>query len=559
MGGLQILSFSERVEVSGNVIRGGWGYGIALGHMLNTESPNMAGVTQLNATTSWAKVWGGRSLGDMLSNMHDYPVNTFESPTTGDLVNWTPGGPLIDVCIRDNRVTGMGLSGISTGGFANWGIPLPDPPPRFIVAINLDIHRNEIIGNLQIGDLPELPFGAGYLCVGGVCLAASVNAQIRENVIAENGVNYEMPTVGVGLIVAQGAVIQDNIIVDNGPPSDPDTRITWNGVRGGVVALEVTPIRDNVIPNSVEAIEVLMPTFNLRRNEVALTIRKNEVRQRTGKALWVLFGFGPMVATENSLHGFGDAMTDFAIMNSYLAYSSSVPEALLSRPAQGACVEIRNYGYSPAVDYGAGDIQTVIFSDPANPTIPGGAVDFSRNEVSLEWHWLNGYAASVVLSSLDSVKLTDNVMRAVMGNVFVPGPEAPPDQLFLSALLAIGGTATRSFLMVNCWAGATSTVQASGNRFEEPRYDCLFSYIGAHAPAFGVGTPDTVLTELQHRYVMTMNVGSHCLIRPHAPPVGSPTPANNVSIYQVVADCNRYASVTLGGGDQTVHIQPPTV
>jgi hypothetical protein len=291
-----------------------------------------------------------------------------------------------------------------------------------------------------------------------------------------------------------------------------------------------------------------------------LTIRKNEVRQRTGKTLWVLFGFGAMVVTENSFHGFGDPMTDLAIERSYLAYSSSVPIALVSRPAQGACVEIRNYGFSPAVDYGDGDIPTLQFGDLATPSIQGGAVDFSRNEVSLEWHWRNGYAASVVLSSLDSVKLTDNVMRAVMKNVFMPDDTGIlDDHEFLADVLDPEEAEALSFLMVNCWAGATSTVQASGNRFEEPRYDCLFSYIGAHAPAFGGGTPDTELTELQHRYVMTMNVGSHCLIQPHAPPVGSPTPANNVSIYQVVADCNRYASVTEDGTDQTIHIQPPTV
>lgn len=550
MGGLQILSFSRNVEISGNLIRGGWGYGIALGHMLNVSDPHIVLPITLDAETSWAKVWGGRSLGDAISHTHDYSPHMTADPTSGDLDDWTPGGPVIDISIHDNRICDKGLSGISTGGFALWE---GEQGFRFIVAINVDIHRNEIVDNLRISSLPSLPFRDGYLCVGGICLAASINAQIRENVIANNGVDFETPTVGVGFIVARGAVVRDNIIVDNGLAVDtPDDRLWQVGLRGGIVALEVTATRDTNIPDTITDVTMSMPSYNRRRNEIALTVHKNVVRQRTGKALWVLYGFGPIVVSENSLHGFGDPMVDLTITASRLAFSDMENTPYFFLPARGACVEIRNYAYSPAVDFGAADKQAVRFSDSEQPTIEGGGIDFCQNEVSLDWHWFGGYAASVVLSSLDSVKVTDNVMRAVMGNVFPPsGLGAPLEVEFLTELMS-GSLNDYSFLLVNCWAGAPSTVQASGNRFEEPIVDCLFSYLGAHAAAFGDVSPNTSLTQLTNGRVMTMNVASHCLVS-HSY-YALPVPADNVAIYQPLSECQVEADVE-ADEFQIVHIR----
>lgn len=553
MGGLQILSYSQNVEITGNVIRGGWGYGIALGHMLDIMSSNMSEVTAIDAEISWAKVWGGRALGDALSNMHQYAPHPDEAPTSGDPENWTPGGPVTDIVIRDNRILGKGLSGISTGGFAHWG----EPRPRFIVAINVDIHRNEIVGNLRIADLDPVPFSGGYLGVGGICLACAVNAQVRENVITDNGANSETPTVGVGFITAQGAIVQDNIIVDNGPAVEESDE-PYPGLRGGIAALEITAIRPEAnIPDRVPAILTMAtPAFKWRRNSFALTIRNNEVRQRTGKALWVLFGYGPMVVSDNTLHGFGDPVTALSIENSYLRMTDGGGVGL-NLPAQGACVEIRNYGTTPAVDYGDGEVQRVQFSDASNPLIVGGMIDFCRNEVSLNWQWFGGYAASVVLSSFDSVKVTDNVMRVMMGNDFTPGGAGAPDAEFFLELMGVD-VDDYSFLIVNCWAGAASSVQASGNRFEEPRFDCVFSYLGAHAAAFGSEAPDDHLTALTNAAVMTMNIGSHCLVGPNPFAIISyPSPVHNVSIYPAVTECGVIATVDIFEGEQTVSIATP--
>lgn len=550
MGGLHILSFSQNVEISGNEIRGGWGYGIGLGHLLEADALDLEPEEEIDAAVSWSRL--SRMLGDVLSNLHEYAPHAEESPTEGEAANWTPGGPVIDVCIRDNRILGMGFSGISTGGFTDPGDP---PHPRFIVAINIDIHRNEIARNVRITNLASSPFDIGLIGVGGVVLAASINAQIRENIIRDNGFNFATPTVGVGFVTAQGAVVQGNVIVDNGLAMDSADAPLDPGMRGGIVLLEVTPIRPGVhIPDSSPGVSVSRPAFNRRTNKIALTVRKNEVRHRTGKALWVVHGFGPIVVTENSLHGLGDPAVLTAIQRSKLAYGV-VGDSLFEFPAQGACVEIRNYALSPAASYPE-DVPTMFLGDLSTRPLPivGGVIDFSRNDVSLNWHWLGGYAASVLLSSLDSVKVTDNVMRVVMGNsYYIPFESFSSGLGFLADVIANFELETRSFLMVNCWAGARSTVQASGNRFEEGLYDCLFSFIGAHAAAFADCEPDVTLTETANAALITMNVGTHCLIGPGI------IPNDNVAIMPVVAECARYAAVDVDESIQTVYITPPTL
>lgn len=558
MGGVQILSYSQDVELSRNLIRGGWGHGVALGHVLDVNDLSLPmHDPPLDAATSWAGM--RRMLGDALSNLHNYAPNDDESPTSGLAEEWTPGGPLIDVRVRDNRIFDKGLSGISTGGF----LDSTKLVPRFIVVVNLDIHRNEVIGNMQITGLDTSRFINCDSAVGGVCVAAAINLQIRENVIRNNGADFETPIVGVGVVTAQGVVVQDNVIVDNGLEHDtPDSSLPDVGLRGGIAVCEVSAVRDYVFPDAVADITVSVPSFTLRSNSIALSLRKNEVSQRIGKALWVVRGFGPIAVTENSLRGLGDPVDSIVIEHSFLAYNDDGdlgPD--LSYPAQGACVEIRNYATSPILDYSGATIQTMVLGDPATPTFEGGAIEFSGNEVSLDWHWLDGYAASVVLSSLDSVKVTDNVMLAVMGNDHSFVSSLPEDAAFLDDLIN-QGTASDSFLMVNCWAGAPATVQASGNRFEEGQFDCLFSYLGAHAAAFGSGSPDNLLTELTMGSVFTMNVGTHCLIGPKTIPAGSPTPPgplappDNLVVYEVVVDCARSADVGNDTVDQTVSIVP---
>lgn len=540
MGGIHILSYSQDVELSGNTIRGGWGHGIALGHLLDINVVGGGAVT-IDAPKSWADMT--RMLGDVLSNIHVYSPNDDQDPIAGDLGDWTPGGPLADLRIRDNRILGMGISGISTGGFCD----TQNPRSRFVVVSNLEIRRNEIAGNMQITSLSLPRFFACDICVGGVCLAAVVNLQLRENTIRDNGADYETPTVGVGVVTGQALVIQDNLIVDNGlEHAMPNTDDTTIGLRGGVAICEVTGIRDYTFPEGLTDVTITPLTFTAPTTEVAILVHKNEVRHRLGKALWIITAFGPIVVTENSLHSLGDPATGVGIPNSELCLEASS----LDYEARGATVEIRAYALSPALEY-EGSFPRLSYADPATPGFEQiGGIDFSANEVSLEWAWDGGFAASVLLSSLDAVRVTDNVMQVDMANSFTvpePDPAADDDQEFLDAVKAAPGS--HSFVMANCWAGASSTVQASGNRFVEGRWDCLFSYVGGHAAAFGAEQPNAALTTTKYAASMSSNIGTHCLIQANPP---NTVDANNIVLHEVIPGCAAGAVINVKDGDQTV-------
>jgi hypothetical protein len=557
MGGVQILSFSQDVEVTDNIIRGGWGHGISLGHLITVIVGGSLDL-DLDANASWSNL--NRTLGDALSNLHNFGV-AGESATGMNVDEyWTPGGPVIDVRIRDNRILDMGMSGVSTGGFAD----VNDPERhRFIVAIDVDVHRNEIVGNMQLDVLDPTVFTDFDVAVGGVCLSAAINLLVRENRIVDNGVDYNTPIAGVGVVTGQGLVITDNFIADNGIEYDtPDDPIAYVGLRGGIAVTEVVFTRGYTFRDALTGVTVLRPSFDLVNNDVALTVRKNEVYHRVGKALWVAAGFGPIVVSENSFHGLGDPVTSASIESSQLCYGD--PGSIeLTFEAQGSCVEISNYATSPLLTYTA-TIPTMLYGDENTPTFENGPIEFHANDVSLNWHWLDGYPCSVLLSSLDCIKVTDNVMSANMNSAHVPdaGGAGSDDAQFLLDAIADPPPANMSYLLVNCWAGATSTVQASGNRFEERRFDCLFSYLGSHAAAFGSQPADATRTQTANAAMTSMNVGSHCMVSITSPGVGSlpvvvgPANADNVTIYEAISGCGVEAVVDISGGNQRVCIKP---
>ncbi|WP_146158191.1 right-handed parallel beta-helix repeat-containing protein [Enhygromyxa salina] len=555
MGGLQILSYSQHVEITDNLIRGGWGHGISLGHLINVDVSGPGPYLTLDAETSWANL--DRTLGDAISNLRQYQPGLLPVTTQSDEY-WTPGGPVIGVCIRDNRIFDKGLSGISTGGFVN----TQDPGRvRFIVAIDIEIHRNEIVGNMQVDSLGLTSLNRFDACVGGVCLAAVINLLVHENRIINNGVDYDTPTVGVGVVTGQGVVLHDNVIADNGIAHDTvDTEITHVGLRGGIAFAEVVGTRGYTFLDAIPGVTVDVPDFTLYSNNVALTVRKNEISQRVGKVVWVLSGFGPIVVQENCLHGLGDPVTSVGVENSEICYTAANPPPLIFT-AQGACVEIRGYASSPLVDYGTGILPGITFGDTDPPVrFEGGPIEFDSNEVSLNWHWEDGYACSVLLSSLDTVKVTNNVMSVNMNSTHIPidpggDEDEPSDITFPVDAAAEPPPEGMSYLFVNCWAGASSTVQATGNRFEERRFDCMFSYLGAHAAAFGESDPDIDLTKTNHASLTMMNVGSHCMVAPN-PGGGPPSIINtdNVSVYEVVMGCPSTGNDTIFGAKQRVCI-----
>ena len=487
MGGIHVLSQSRDVELVRNVIRNGWGNGVTLGHLLAMEPPP-AQVT-LDLDTIWTAA--ERGLGEALTNTLAW-VPVSGAPTgvlVGDEV-WTTLGAVTDLRVRDNDIRGMMLSGIATVFVppGRSGVPITT------VVIAGDIHSNHVRDNASITGLALGNFTTQVFALGGVALAGCISTTIRENVICDNGSGYEIPICGVAVIGAQDLSVEDNRIVDNGTQSPAETVVSAKGCRGGICVNEAIGVRGHTFVDAIPNVHVPRADVEFGSSTTALRVHHNEVSQRTGKALWVRRGFGPIVVTENSLRSLGDPVEGNEIANSTLRFEAAA--IALNLPAQGACVEILDFATSTEVDYGVGTVPTPVIVDSTSEAVPDGRVLLSGNHIHLSWSWPGGYASSVLVSSLDSVVVNHNTMVAEMFNTISGTPS------YVTAMIAtpIGF----SFLFTNCWLGAASTVQATGNRFQEGLEDSGLSLLETDViTANGL--------EIQNALLATMNVGTHCI------------------------------------------------
>jgi hypothetical protein len=530
MGGVHILSQSVDVEIARNVIHGGWGYGIAIGHVLEVDPGSLS-----TGTMTMSSIWsaGERALGEIVVQQLDWEPHT-EMPSVSIGTNvWQPCGAVYDLRIHRNEILNMGLSGI---GSAAWGLQdTVAGEPIFLVVVNLDVARNYVHDNARVNAAIQSRFGKGgeklhKFCLGGVCLSAAISPHFRENHIIGNHLRdtgtpaaSDLPNVGIGIIAGQNIIIEDNRIIDNGIAS---TATVVEGLRGGVAIGEVLPVVGYTFLDSVSAsLEVPQTRMIFDSKESTLTVRKNEVSQPLGKALWVRRAFGPVNVTENVLQSFGDPADDEEIENAQLAIKHNMG-ATLPLPARGACVEICAVALSPEHDWSsASNIPTPTFVDPSSGSLNGSVVVFCGNNTLLDWEIPGGHATSVLISSLDGVVANDNVMVANMRDDTDHGSGAQ----FVLDILA--NPSSYSFLLYHCYLGATGTVQARGNRIECGKYHAPFSLLSA-----GALSPWNTDVTLDKANVVVWNIGTHCILMKE-PTVAAglvlPSAAGNVSIYSV--------------------------
>lgn len=292
LGGLQISSGSGDVRIVNNVIRGGLGHGITLGHLNRISifgfaygdrdivaelgEAIMAGVDK---TATWtpnsrmANVKGNEVLGlagelsdkvvaarERIANatfgFTENPIGitqvavqgclginpTLTLPEPGeDDQDWhiyVPAGSLSHIHIRDNEILGMGGSGISV---PSWNLSLR-PTAGEIIVVGLIAERNHIAACARVsvattvgGDnLHEIGFG-------GIALEVVRGAKIASNIIQAIGTEHNSPSVGIYLAEAQVCTIHDNEIVDIGRAERSGAH-TIPGVSGGIVVDAAQPI-----------------------------------------------------------------------------------------------------------------------------------------------------------------------------------------------------------------------------------------------------------------------------------------------------------------------------
>lgn len=542
LGGVNVRSGSRDVEIIDCEIEGGWGHGIALGHgrIFGDEeevSRDEAVGENPTAGTSVTSVFAGQ-------DPSDCECERGGGFYTGGIVStgakFLPAGAVEDVRIYDNRIRGMGLSGVSTTLY--WPRMPGLGAPVFIVVTDIDVARNLIDDNVRLNLDPKLFLGY-EAAVGGVCLAASTNAWIRENTIRNNGATFEsVPICGVGLIAAMNAVVEDNQIVDNGvQQSAGPVRWEQRGLRGGIAVFEATAVRTTSKQSEPEE---QMPTFPTSTgaevpwegakdwtgasSQSAVTVRGNEVSHLLGRALWIMRGFGAIVVTGNSLQSYGSPVLDDGVPGAKVGwmYNDLADERTGALPfdAAGACVEISNYGLaedkpwslSPAPDY-----PVLLFVGPGQNEIYGGGVLVAGNRMRLEWERYGGWGASVLVQSLGAVVFNDNASEVVMGNEFIP---TSAEETWEFSTEVCGHSFSYSFVLTNVFVGGRASVSLTGNRLTEARWDAVFSALVA-TPALAV---HEMLAEQSAASLALANVGSHCIVAPNG---GSAIRDDNVEVY----------------------------
>jgi hypothetical protein len=472
-GGIQILSNSQSIRVTGNEILGGYGHGITLGSVLwvNSNDQNEVLVNfnfqGAGAGQTQGGIGGSSLVNGRLTNL------IINSPITGLRTHYVPNpfrgiAPGIsDIVIADNRIEGMstnGISAVTVLGLADESLPEIE---------GIYIERNVITGNLKnlaanILNSTPLPLTASTFFMriqlpripfGGIVLATATEAHIRDNAIINNATGTAtgvLPINGVFVLNGDSIDIDGNRILGNGvraPAREPPfVRV---GPRAGIAVMlcgtSTASGPTSTIPNLVDFLT--NSTSNPDDGGVSLRVTNNTVNHPEGRAL-IAIATGPVHIEGNYLASQGNAGGD------------STSEQF----QVGDLVYVQNLG-GPwerfQLDANESDaFQNFTMPVNAMPTLlnqisespyryigDGGGVLFNNNQTVLDWTVQRRPTVAgaplaffpVVLATLDHLGMLGNQMSLRIDNVPANLPSPLPDdpevtEPVLSHLLALAMT-----------------------------------------------------------------------------------------------------------------------
>ena len=431
-GGIQLGGGSDRVRISNNIIRGGIWNGITLGSLQVFGAPD--------------------------PNDHPDKPNS-EDPCDpcrpGDLSDGDPGGPgnvrfvsagdLYDIEIAGNRITDMGLSGISVVRFFN------------VLAGGdlITVHGLHIIDNFITRcvrrDLavinPVMQFFTGY---GGIALAGATDLRILRNEIINNGISHVQPICGVFAVIVEGLQLDDNRIINNGPRTQVPISGAQPGNRGGVHIWIIMPITVHTSASSAlthidnSAFSTGIPTCALRDNVIV---------QPLGRAV-TFFALGAVVVNRNRLvtqgttsRGLDQLAASVLLANGGLSNEWTLGLIIvIALIASGKFASI-----TPAeicqLAIGLGLINPgppAAFWPPLIRELASGKTLLCENQITLDIpnDPFNFGISSIVVASLDDVGFTDNQTEITTTNEF----------FFVDALIAGGSVRVADNRLSETWA-----------------------------------------------------------------------------------------------------------
>jgi hypothetical protein len=389
-GGIQIAGTSERIAITGNLISGGAGNGITLGHLPEVE---------VSETRLRSFMGNGGAL-DVLS------------PKPQQALQQNFDGFLYAVRIEENEIRNMGANGIGVIAFFDL-----QTVGLMVTVDDLTLYRN-VIENclLQMPDeIPEsMRSQMGY---GGISLAGADNLTVRENRIQNNGRSHTEPVCGVFVLFGENIDISDNRIVGNGPRTseiDADARA---GRRAGIyIGMTLKKLAAELFEGAESLFLDGIP---------AIKIHDNVVVQPLGQALY-LMAFGPVSVVGNHLTSQG---VDFqASPASLLGGAVIILNLGVSKDLLGCLLlsSLKNAGYATVPCHKQPELESLAAAAPPSavdltasaavnplllfPYLPSGDVLFSNNRTTLDLRspQFNFTLSSQFIYSWDDVGYTGN-------------------------------------------------------------------------------------------------------------------------------------------------------
>ncbi len=348
-GGIQIGGTSEKVWILENEIIGGKGNGITLGHLPESS---------------------------LDYNLKYRDTKIFYSS-------------LYDIKIDGNRISQMGLSGIST--LLIFGIQ------QFIHVEDLTIYRNII--KYCASQLPaEIP---GNLlndwAFGGVILGECDNGHIQENRIEDNGRKQGDAICGVFVLHGEKMIISGNTVIRNGMSVTTPTDLVKTGARGGIVVKMAFKSAD-----LKELLGATLPSFD---GVPAVSVFDNIVEQPLGHAL-LLTAMGPVSVVDNQFTSLATDRTNPLSVraSTVFIFDIGISKDLLAQ----RFLNIANSSPSGIAKLASNPAYQAILQ--ALQYLPSGKVMFNDNQTTLDMRapTSNISLSSQLIASLDDISFNSN-------------------------------------------------------------------------------------------------------------------------------------------------------
>ena len=280
-GGIQLGGGSDRVKILDNIIQGGTWNGITLGSLRLIRPNNPIDFPDHPRSD------------DPCEPACRPPDLTVVADRADPAARWESAGDLYDVKIARNRITDMGINGISVVRFFNLA-----ENAEMVGVHGLHIQDNYITRCLwrdlaQVGQAMNV-----FIAYGGITLAKVADLRILRNELVLNGNTHLQPICGVFAIIVQGLQLDDNRIIDNGAKTEQPVENAQTGIRGGVHIWAILPFVEPTSWSSPNALSFLrergrnaLPTCSMRDNIIVAPL---------GRAL-TFFTLGPVVVARNRL------------------------------------------------------------------------------------------------------------------------------------------------------------------------------------------------------------------------------------------------------------------